>query len=89
MPPATGGVDPAIREIAALIGDPNDQRLHTCRRGFGDAHIQQAEIGLTPFQTDLADAPIRAPVSNTVRGFCRQLVGHIADEHEIRILDFH
>ena len=40
-------------------------------------------------QAELTDAPVRPPVGNAGRDLCSELIGRVAQEHEIRMLDSH
>ena len=80
---------PGIRDDAAAVRDPDDQRLGALRRRFGDTHVGQAHVGLAPRQTDLADRGVGTPVLDPLRHLGGQLVGRIAQEQQIGLRERH
>ena len=43
----------------------------------------------TAFKADLTYAPVRSPVGDAVGGFCGELIGDVAEEEDVRLLDIH
>jgi hypothetical protein len=83
------GVRPMPGQHAARIGDPDHKCPGSGRHGRVDAHVGDVKVRAAAGQAHLAEAPFLAPVRDAMGGLGGQLVGDIAEKHEIRRGDLH
>ena len=81
--------NPMVRQYAACIHNADHKCACACGGRFIDCHICQTGVGLAAVEAHLTDAPVRAPVDNTLCGLGRQLVMNITEKQEVGALDFH
>ena len=80
---------PAAPDLAAAIGDPDDDRFHAGRLRLLQGHIRNLEIGLAAGQAKLPQAPVRPPVNDALGRLGGELVRRLAQEHEIGMRNRH
>ena len=80
---------PVLADQAASVGNADDDCFHPCRLRLLQGHVRQLEVGLAAGHPQLADAPFRPPIGDALGGLGRQLIGRVAQEHEIGVSNGH
>jgi hypothetical protein len=81
--------DPALGNDPAAIGDADDDGLYARRGRLLHRHLRQLQIGLAARKAQLADAPVGAPVLHPLRRLGGQLIGGVAEKHQIGVGNRH
>src|SRR3546814_6971938 len=75
--------DPFLVDVAALVGDPEDQGLRTRGGAFLERNVLESDIRLAALQPELPDAPFRSPPGDAVGGFRGKLIMRIAEVQKV------